>query len=136
MTKRKTGNQGFTLMESLFVVVILAVLLTIALPTYQGFMNKSRRTDAMNSLLRMQVEQEKWRGSDTDYGTLAEIWSGSDSLESYYTLAVTVNTAAAFTLTAAPRVGGPQEGDDCGTFAVNQTGPLYTGYANADCWGR
>jgi type IV pilus assembly protein PilE len=89
----------------------------------------------VNTLLRLQVEQEKWRGGDTDYGTLAEIWSGNDSLEGFYTVAVTANTAATYTITAAPKAGSAQQGDSCGTFAVNQSGPLHAGYADAGCWG-
>ena len=67
---------------------------------------------------------------------VSEIWSGNDSLEGYYTLAVTVNNAATYTMTAVPKTGTQQVGDSCGTFAVNQAGPFYSGYANAGCWGR
>lgn len=137
MKTSSRGSNGFTLVEILIVLVILAVLLGLAIPSYQSFISKSRRTDAMNTLLRLQVTQEQWRANDTDYGTLVELgWAGADSLEGYYSLAVTANTAAAYTVTAAPKSGGPQEGDTCGTFAVNQSGPLYTGYADANCWGR
>lgn len=124
------------MIEALIMLAVFAILATIALPAYEGFMSKSRRTDAVNTLMRLQVEQEKWRGNDTDYGTLAEIWSGTDSLEGFYTVSVTANTAATYTMTAAPKTGGPQEGDSCGTFAVNQSGPLYSGYADDACWGR
>jgi len=117
-------------------VIIVAVLMAVALPVYEEYSQRSRRGDAVSSLLKAQFAQEQWRADDVDYATLAEIWTGTDSLEGYYTLAVTASSAAGYTITAAPKPGGPQAGDDCGTYAVNQEGPLYTGYASADCWRR
>ncbi len=127
---------GFTLIELMIVVAIVAVVLVIALPGYQQFTQRSKRGDAKASLLEAQLAQEKWRAEDTDYGTLAELGIAADSISGYYTLAIVANTGSTYTITAAPKTGGPQVGDSCGTFAVNQDGPLYAGYASADCWGR
>lgn len=135
MRQHKYQN-GFTLIETMIVVVIIAALMMIALPAYNEYSQRSRRGDAVASLLRTQFAQEQWRAEDVDYGTLAEVWTGTDSLEGYYTLAVTASDAAGYTITAAPKTGGVQVGDACGTFAINQNGPLYTGYASADCWRR
>ena len=127
---------GFTLIELMIVVAIVAVVLVIALPGYQQFTQRSKRGDAKASLLEAQLAQEKWRAEDTDYGTLAELGIAADSISGYYTLAVVANTGSTYTITATPKTGGPQVGDSCGTFAVNQDGPLYASYASADCWGR
>ena len=135
-TRGRESAAGFTLVELMIVVVVIAALIALAMPSYQGYQQRSKRGDAKTSLMRAQLAQEKWRGNDTDYATLAEIWTGSDSLSGYYTLAVTSNTAAAYVMTAAPKAGTTQVGDACGTFAINQDGPLYTGYADADCWSR
>lgn len=133
---RNTSVGGFTLVEVLIVVVILAVLSAIAVPAYQKYGDRSRRGDAISSLMRLQMAQEKWRADDMDYGTLEEIGLEVDSLSGYYTMAIVDATGASYTASATPKANGPQQGDDCGTFAVNQDGPLFTGYASATCWSR
>lgn len=130
-------EHGFNLVELMIVLVVLAILATLAIPGYQDVMQKGRRGDAMASLLRIQLEQEKWRGSHATYGTLADVWTGTDSLDGYYTMGVTGNNATGFTATAVPKAGQPQAGDSCGTFAIHQDGPDHTGtYADLRCWNR
>lgn len=129
------AQKGFSLMELMIVLAVLAVLVVAALPTYEGFVQRSKRNDAMSSLLRVQLLQEKWRGDNTTYAALGSIWSGSASQEGFYNLAITSNTASTYRVTATPT--GAQASDSCGTFALNQDGPDYSGsYADQDCWGR
>jgi type IV pilus assembly protein PilE len=134
-TSGRKSEKGFTLIELMIVVVVVAILAAITMPAYNSYTKKARRGDAKASLLSAQLKQEKWRANHTTYGALSDVWTGTDSHESYYTMGV-VGTpdGASFTMTAAPT--GAQAGDECGTFAINQDGPLYTGYASADCWGR
>ena len=49
MLKKFTNKKGFTLMEMLIVVAIIAVLVAIAIPTFSNQLEKSREaTDAAN----------------------------------------------------------------------------------------
>lgn len=49
MLKKFTNKKGFTLMEMLIVVAIIAVLVAIAIPTFAGQLEKSRQaTDLAN----------------------------------------------------------------------------------------
>ena len=49
MLKKFTNKKGFTLMEMLIVVAIIAVLVAIAIPTFKGQMKKANEaTDAAN----------------------------------------------------------------------------------------
>jgi type IV pilus assembly protein PilE len=136
MSLQQRTNGGFTLIEMLIAVVVIGILAAIAVPSYQSLMERSRRGDAVSSLMRAQLSQEKHRADDIDYGAIDEIWSGTDSISGHYSIAVASNSAAAFLVTAAPKPGGLQAGDSCGTFAINQDGPFHTGYASVDCWGR
>jgi len=59
--------KGFTLVELLITVAIVAILATIAYPAYQEFIKKSRRADAHSALLALQLAQENLRGSCKHY---------------------------------------------------------------------
>ena len=53
-------KKGFTLFEVLVVVVIMAVLASIALPTYRKVVRKSRVSDGLNVLNMLSGAQEKY----------------------------------------------------------------------------
>ena len=40
--KRKTGSKGFTLLETVFVVVIVVILMVVALPRYTDLIEKAK----------------------------------------------------------------------------------------------
>lgn len=142
--------RGFTLIELVIVMAIVGILTAIAYPSYQESVNSGRRTDAINSLLQLQMLQEKWRANNTSYtgvlngtncNTLAVTglcWNGTNSAEGMYTVSITASSATGYVLQASPRAGTAQEGDRCGDFYINQDGPDYTpaGAANAQCWKR
>lgn len=137
---KRAYERGFTLVELMITVLILGILAGVAIPAYSKYMEKARRSDAMASLTKLRLEQEKHRTGNATYGVLADVWSGTSSLDGYYTLAVSNNTATGYIATAAPTAGGLQVDDDCGTFAIDQDGPIYsnggTTYADAICWKR
>lgn len=130
-------RSGFTLIELVIAVAIVAILAAIAFPGYGYFMQKARRSDAINSLLAVQLDQAAWRHRDWDYATLEELGWEATSLDGYYNLALRRRTASVFVLEATPSTDSPQADDDCGTFAIDQDGPVFAaGYANASCWQR
>jgi len=59
--------RGFTLIELMIVVLLLAILAAIAYPAYADYIRKARRADAHDTLLRVKLEQEKWRVSNVAY---------------------------------------------------------------------
>lgn len=137
-----TKTSGFTLIELVIAVAVVAIIAAIAYPSYQDSVRKSRRADAKASLLKIQLDQEKWRANNISYASsLASLgWASAtpDSIDGYYILGIVSGSASAagFIATATPKTGGPQVGDSCGTFAVNQNGPIKNNatYAGANCW--
>jgi len=54
------NQQGFTLIELMIVVVIVAVLLTVALPSYQQQVRKTRRSLGKAQLMEVMARQEQF----------------------------------------------------------------------------
>lgn len=130
--------RGFSLIELVVVLGIVALITMIAVPSYQRHMMAVRRSDAVTTLLNMQSKEETWRASDLDYATLGEIgWTGTLSGAGHYQLRMANRSADSFRLEAIPRADGPQAKDTCGTFAMTQDGPDYRQpFAGRACWRR
>ena len=96
-----TRSNGFTLIEMMIAVVVIAILAAIALPAYQDYVRKARRSDAMDALLLIQNLQERYRANNPTYGTLAQIGAETTSLENFYNIAVVgTPNAVAYQVTA------------------------------------
>jgi len=133
---------GFTLIELMIVIAIVGILAGVAYPSYTAYVSEARRTDAMNNLLRFQVQQETYRASNIEYAPnfVTLIGAAADpitSSEQFYTLSINLpggNESTQFTITATPT--GDQVGDACGNFVVDQDGPNFVAGANAACWNN
>ncbi len=62
----RTQN-GFTLIELMIVVAIIGILAAIAIPNYDSYVKKSRRTDATVMISKIQQAQEKFRANNVAY---------------------------------------------------------------------
>jgi type IV pilus assembly protein PilE len=132
-------QKGMTLVELLIVVVIVAILATIALPSWNSQVQKARRADARNTLMVVQVEQEKYRADNGSYASSMSdlgLSAYNSTARDYYNVSIVSSSATAFVASAAPNTNGGQNGDSCGTFAINQSGLDGSGsYASiSDCW--
>ncbi len=122
-------------------LVIVAILAAIAYPMYINQVRASRRSDAMNALLRIQLSEEKYRANNTTYASASTLINlgaiGTVSPQRYYSISISSPTASGFTATATPVAGSDQTKDTCGTFAIDQDGPVTSGsYAGPSCWKR
>ena len=64
---RKLNNKGLTLIELLAVMVIIALLLTIAAPKYFGSVNRSRESILRQDLATMREALDKYYGDTGQY---------------------------------------------------------------------
>ena len=64
---RKLNNKGFTLIELLAVMVIIALLLTIATPKYFGSVDRSRESVLRQDLATMREALDKYYGDTGQY---------------------------------------------------------------------
>jgi len=131
---------GFTLLELMIVVVIIAVLAGLALTGYGKQVRKSKRAEAKQQLSDLALRQEKYRANNTTYATCDQLMApstcaGYNTLYKNYTVAVTANSATGFTITATPKTTD-QAKDACGTLQVQMAnGALSKSPTNPpDCW--
>lgn len=79
-------QQGFTLIEVMVVLVIAAILASIAFPTYTDSVRKARRAEAKAEIVRQQIEEEKHRVDNPQYKLIATVST------SYYDITGTPKT--------------------------------------------
>lgn len=118
-------------------VVISAILLALALPSFNDSVRKGRRSDATDAVIGVLQAQERWRGNNPTYSnSLSSLNQGSTTAGGYYSLALSAVTGAGYTLTASGVTGKGQD-HDTGCTALTVTvvngSPAYT---PAVCWSR
>jgi type IV pilus assembly protein PilE len=140
--KTARGSQGFTLLELMIVVSIVAILTTIALPSYQWSTRKSNRADALDLIADTAGKLERCMTANGTYvhaaGTTPCPVVGGTAITSkrgYYSLAPTT-TAGTYSLVVTPVSGQPQADDSrCTSFTLTNTGlKTATGSQSAKCW--
>lgn len=133
-------NKGFSLIELMIVVAIVGILAAVAYPSYQRYVNDSRRSDARANLVQLAQFMERYytaNGRYVDGGgnapALPFTESPRDGNDKYYDLQLQGVDAQNYTLTATPK--GPMAGDRCGTLSINQAGVKAATGGNVDeCW--
>lgn len=132
----KTMSKGFSLIELLVAVAVVGILAGVAIPSYQESVRKGRRADAQTSLMKVELEQEKYRANNPTYGTLAQLGLGSASADGKYTISLSGISATGYTASAAPT----QTDSSCGTLSITVTNGNTTYGSSAGtaskCWGK
>jgi type IV pilus assembly protein PilE len=120
---------GFTAIELLITVAIVAILVTVALPAYNSTIVRANRAAAQSYLLDLANRQEQYLLDARSYTTtLSDLLAPPVTVTPYYTVTITVpsgsSIANAYLITAAPVATSIQKND--GNLSINQDG-LKTG---------
>jgi len=141
--------RGFTLIEVMVTVAIVAILASIALPQYNDYVRRSKISEATANLLGLKTRFEQYFQDNRSYcaaGGCPTCGANLASVSSkYFTMSATCPTASTFTITA---TGGTASDTSMAgiAFTFNEAGTKATtvssgstmaeaGYgANAGCW--
>ncbi len=119
--KHQANKKGFTLIELMITIGIVAILVALALPSYTQYIRKANRGEAQQLLLNWANNQEIWRASNTTYADENDIAVPSHD---YYDFTVTGESATAFTLTADPtgnQANDKERGVTCDPLTLDQS---------------
>lgn len=137
-----SNQRGVTLIELMLVVVIIAILGMIAVPSYRQYSMRAQRTEAKTALMQLATAQERFYLQNNTYSNnFAALNLTGFSENQVYTLAIPVADAQTYTATATPTPGGGVNGKDmngdaeCASFTLTAQG-LRTAAPNPNnaCW--
>jgi type IV pilus assembly protein PilE len=69
----RARSQGMTLIELMIVVIVVAILGTVAVSSYRSYLIRANRTEARMALLRVQAAQEKFFLQNNRYASNSEL---------------------------------------------------------------
>ncbi len=147
------ASNGFTLIELMIVVAIVAILMMVMLPGYQGYVRKAKRSIARGELLAVIARQEQYFIMNKQYASRLDLLGyganpyainangervAIDSMDRTYIISlydVTPSTVPqAFTLRATPQLGQARD-NQCGFLQITSLGVRSAGEGPVrDCW--
>ena len=136
-TPTAAAAAGFTLVETLMVCAVVAILATLAWPSFRGHDFRAGRVDAVAALTRVQMAQEQHRSAHGLYASelRALVGTSAQSPQGRYAISLALSGPEIYVATASA-LGAQAQDPGCATITLQvkhgfaQTGP------HAGCWQR
>ena len=143
-------TKGFTLIELMITIAVIAILSAIALPAYTDYITRGKIAEATVTLADMRIKLEQWYQDNRNYGSTASacgVALPTTPAVRYFT--VTCNWGAggtnqSFTVTATGGISGGDQSMAGFSYTINETNaktstitgdPASRGWqSNGACW--
>lgn len=142
MQRRFLPQRGFTIIELMIAVAIVAILASIALPSYTDYLMRGKIQEATSNLLAMRTKLELFFQDNRTYvgacaaGTVAPLPAN----QKHFTLSCPTLTASTYVVRAEGGVVGGDQSMVGFRYEINEanlrsTAAVPAGWtANATCW--
>jgi type IV pilus assembly protein PilE len=131
------GGRGFTLVEVMAVLVVVAILAAVVVPSYRANGWRAGRMDAVDALTRVQVAQEQFRSNHGLYSTEFSALRGtaSASPQGRYRISLALTGPEAYLATATAQ-GEQAQDTPCATLTLEVERGYPREGPNTRCWQR
>lgn len=135
-------DNGFSLIEIMIAVVIVAILASISYPAYQQYVLRTYRAEAIETLLTIANAQEQYfadhgvyQGDISQLNGLLNLVTASSTKSGRYTINLSLTEMAAGFSVLATAIGSQTADSGCLSFQLNHFGQrnLHNGVA-ISCW--
>ncbi|PIZ04477.1 MAG: pilus assembly protein PilE [Gammaproteobacteria bacterium CG_4_10_14_0_8_um_filter_38_16] len=115
-------QSAFTLIELMITLVISAVLLSMAIPSYENYIAHAQRNRAEAALLQLSGKLENFFTKNGTYigATIKNLQANKLTRGLQYTLNISKSNDASFEIQAIPKNAQISRDVHCGTLTVNQ----------------
>lgn len=144
-------SAGFTLIETMIVVVILAIIAAVGYPSYIEYVVRSHRQAARAALYQVADRQEQFFSDNKRYAaTLDELnyaaevigldqdgqFTAADDEQRTYRITLDADEASdtTYTVQAIPDLVQAERDADCGTLSLTHTGERGQTGDGTNCW--
>ena len=141
--------RGFTLIEVLVAMTIIAILAAIAFPSYTNYVTRTKRNAAKSFLVRVADLQEQFFLDNKQYapnlsglGLAADVVGVSENgdevpagdADRVYLVTLANTSATTYTVAAVPQLAQAKYDTECGTLSLAHTGRRNQSGMGTNCW--
>lgn len=131
-------KNGFTLIELMVTVAIIAILAAVAIPSYSDYVRRGKVPEATTALSTMRVQMEQSYQDNRHYSTVVSnppaCGVATPTSPNFTYTCVVNNTAQTFLITA---TGSAARGTDNMSYTINEAGTKGStawGVTSTTCW--
>jgi type IV pilus assembly protein PilE len=131
-------THGFSLIELLVTIMIIAILAAVAIPNYRQYVLRGHRTEATRALQDLAAREESYYFTNNAYtNSLATLGSNASAAGSFFSIGLASASSVEYSLTATAQ-GTQLQDKGCTKFTLSRAGVMGSEGTEmpATCWGQ